>query len=241
MKIWSWRTAVAKSELHAHAKLVLYTLSNYMNEFGEGCYPSVDTIAKEASLTKKTVLKYIDQAIVFGYLVKKQHGYRGQRWRRNEYEACYPEFAELQKKGGVPDTLPDKKGGVFHDQKVVYHVHSNTTEEHSNKKYIYKKENNFNEFWLAYPQNGRGKGSKKNALYYYKKALEKTDHKIIMEALTSYTSYIFAKNQFNKDAYGWLKQEGWNDEYNFNEKKGLRNDQSTIYGAAFHGIARDIE
>ena len=72
MKIWSWRQAILKSELPSTTKLVLMVLSTYMNDHGEGCYPSQEQIARDASLTTRAVIKHLDIAIKEGWLAKKK-------------------------------------------------------------------------------------------------------------------------------------------------------------------------
>src|SRR5690606_29974766 len=88
---WSWRHAFAQSDLPATTKHVLHTLGMFMNELGEGCYPSVADICRYSRLDKKTVLKHLAAAREAGWIAVSQHGYRGQRWKRQEYAARWPE------------------------------------------------------------------------------------------------------------------------------------------------------
>ena len=130
--LFSWREAVLKSQLPAPAKHVLLTLSCYMNDLGESCFPSVETIARDTSMTKKTVIKHINTAQDWGFLQVGVHGFGGQRWRSHEYTVSVPE-------GGVTATPAPEKGGVNGSrrwcnsrQKVVYDVHPISTENSSN-------------------------------------------------------------------------------------------------------------
>lgn len=88
---WSWRHAFCSSDLPATTKHVLSVLGMFMNELGEGCYPSVADICRYSSLDKKTVLKHLAVARDAGWIAVSQHGYRGQKWKRNEYAARWPE------------------------------------------------------------------------------------------------------------------------------------------------------
>src|SRR5690606_1204118 len=88
---WSWRHAFSQSALPATTKHVLHTLGMFMNELGEGCFPSVADICRYSGLDKKTVLKHLVTAREAGWIVISQHGYRGQRWKRQEYVARWPE------------------------------------------------------------------------------------------------------------------------------------------------------
>lgn len=107
MKLWSWRQAILKSELQATTKLVLLVLSTYMNDHGEGCYPSQEQIAASASLTARAVIKHIDLAINAGFLVKNKRNKTGKLWDSNEYSA----------------TIPCGYTGVVTQNVVVNHVH----------------------------------------------------------------------------------------------------------------------
>ncbi|MBX3751919.1 MAG: helix-turn-helix domain-containing protein, partial [Opitutaceae bacterium] len=140
-RAWSWRHAFASSDLPATTKAVLHTLGMFMNELGEGCYPSVSDICRYSGLDKKTVLKHLACARDAGWIAIGQHGYRGQKWKRQEYAArwpardlvasCPPDDAE---KGGGTDTPPSEKavelvpeGGGIEGSKVVEQVHQDKT------------------------------------------------------------------------------------------------------------------
>ena len=122
MKVWSWRQAIQKSELPSTTKLVLLNLSIYMNEVGEGCYPTTATQAKDTGLSERSVCTHLDNAEKAGFLLKSLHGYGGQKWSRNEYFATYPKGTELDAKAlnlTTEGTEPD-------DKKALKEVQSNT-------------------------------------------------------------------------------------------------------------------
>jgi len=124
-RAWSWRHAFASSDLPATTKAVLHTLGMFMNELGEGCYPSVADICRYSGLDKKTVLKHLAVAREAGWIGIGQHGYRGQKWKRSEYVARWPSrdldapclpFDDEQEagSGGATGTEedPEKGGGA---------------------------------------------------------------------------------------------------------------------------------
>lgn len=141
MKIWSWRHAVAQGKIEALTKLVLYTLANYMNETGGGCFPSIDTIMEDSGLARATVIKHLDNAEAAGFIQRRKHGYGGQKWARNEYTATFPPDCEIgaahdlelkSQKGGSSGELPSVKAvqpaseGSSNDAvKAVHPVNSN--------------------------------------------------------------------------------------------------------------------
>ena len=142
-KAWTWRHAFASSALPATTKAVLHTLGMFMNELGEGCYPSVADICRYSGLDKKTVLKHLAAARDAGWIAVSQHGFRGQKWKRQEYAARWPERdlvsacppADDERGGGavpppseaskVVDFVPE--GGGIEGSKVVEHVHQDKT------------------------------------------------------------------------------------------------------------------
>lgn len=136
---WSWRHAFTSSKLPSTTRLVLHTIGMYMNEVGEGCYPSVANICEKSGLDKKTVLKHIGVARDAGWISVAQHGFRGQRWKRQEYAANWPErdlisggvpVEENEGCGAVPPALKVNKvvelvpeGGGIEGSKVVEQLH----------------------------------------------------------------------------------------------------------------------
>lgn len=95
MKVWSWRHAIQKSKLPATTKLVLFNLSVYMNERGQGCYPTTKDQAKDISMSEKSVIDHLKIAVDEGFVIKKLHGRSGQEWANHEYVATMPKGTEI--------------------------------------------------------------------------------------------------------------------------------------------------
>lgn len=89
-RAWSWRHALLKSDLPATTRHVLLTISCFMNDVGGGCYPTQEQLAEATGLSDRAVRQHIDTAVKAGWLVRKEHGFRGQKWRNHEYEAAWP-------------------------------------------------------------------------------------------------------------------------------------------------------
>jgi hypothetical protein len=117
IKVWSWRHAVLKSGLAATTRHVLLTLSCYMNDVGGACYPTIEQLVEDTGLGRSTVIEHLGRAVAAGWLKKRLHGFKGQEWKNNEYEACLPEPTELgleEEKGSPANGLAspvDKKEG----------------------------------------------------------------------------------------------------------------------------------
>lgn len=119
--VWSWRQAIQKSKLASTTKLVLFNLSVYMNEVGEGCFPTIETQAADTGLSTRAVIKHLDLAVKAGFLVKSEMGFRGRKWKRNQYAAIYPDFCELKTKAFYSENQVNEV--PQNDNEVVNHVH----------------------------------------------------------------------------------------------------------------------
>ena len=67
---FSWQSAVVGSDLESSTKLVLLVIGTYMDQHGNGSFPSYATIAKRASLGRATVIRHIELAVAGGWLKK---------------------------------------------------------------------------------------------------------------------------------------------------------------------------
>lgn len=103
-KTWTWRHAVLKSSLPATTRHVLLTISCFMNDVGGGCYPTTKQIAEATGLSERSVCTHIDAAEREGWIRVSQHGFRGQGWRNNQYEATWPDDGQ---KGTEPRSAPE--------------------------------------------------------------------------------------------------------------------------------------
>lgn len=115
-RAWSWRHAVGKSGLPPITRLVLHTLGLKMDATGGSCYPPISELVDLTGLDKKTVLKHLEIAEERGWIGVTQHGFRGQKWKRNEYVARWPgrdltgavaSASETEGGGGVPPRSTD--------------------------------------------------------------------------------------------------------------------------------------
>tara|TARA_R110002020_G_scaffold471284_1_gene698239 strand:- start:30331 stop:31551 length:1221 start_codon:yes stop_codon:yes gene_type:complete len=141
-RAWSWRHAIAKSGLPPITRLVLHTLGLKMDATGGSCYPPISELVDLTGLDKKTVLKHLDVAEQNGWIEVSQHGFRGQKWKRNEYVARWPgrdltgaPADTSDDEGGGGDTPPFEgkvvemapEGGGNGSRKVVEEIHQDKT------------------------------------------------------------------------------------------------------------------
>lgn len=85
--LFTWRSAIAHSELGPTRKLVAFVLSLHMNELGGSCFPSIDTLARKTGLSDRGVQKAIRALEESGWLVCETGGGR----KANRYTAAIPE------------------------------------------------------------------------------------------------------------------------------------------------------
>ena len=91
MKVWSWRQVILRAQLEPSTKLLLLALSTYMNDHGEGCYPSVEQICKDTGLSERTVFYHLKKSESEGFLIIGKRELYGKKWAANDYRAVIPE------------------------------------------------------------------------------------------------------------------------------------------------------
>jgi hypothetical protein len=99
-----WRKAIRESTLDASTKVVLYTLSTYLN--GEGvAYPSREELAAGASVSITTLDRAVRRAEAAGF-VDVEHtrgGGYGENKRTNHYRVTLPVTASQRRRDEWPD------------------------------------------------------------------------------------------------------------------------------------------
>lgn len=163
---WSWRHAVLKSSLPATTRHVLLTISCFMNDVGGGCYPTQEQLAEASGLSDRAVRQHIDDAVKAGWLVRKEHGFRGQKWRNHEYEAAWPtqdaeatalQVVERAEAGSGPfleGAEPHAEGAEPDDKKVRKDVPPILPEHSSNQRVDARARQDFEEnVWAEFPRN----------------------------------------------------------------------------------------
>lgn len=107
---FSWQSAVTKSELEGTTKLVLLVIGTYMNQHGDGAFPSYRTIAAGASLNRATVIRHVETAVSRGWLKKKSRiRFAGASGRleadSNTYQIAFP-VVDQDDQGGRTEQPP---------------------------------------------------------------------------------------------------------------------------------------
>jgi hypothetical protein len=112
-----------------------------MNDLGESCYPSIETLARETGLSRIAIIKHINSSISLGWIVRTVHGYSGQGWRRHQYSIGEPIEEPEGGKPSLPASDPkvvnlESEGGKPNGEKVVNFVYPNSSENSSGNSSI---------------------------------------------------------------------------------------------------------
>lgn len=112
---FTWQAGVIKSNLSATTKLVLLVVGARMNMHGDGCFPSYQRIADDASLSRGNVIKHIKVAVDAGWLNKEVRRISAGLHSTNIYSIAFG--------GGHPGIPPSHLGELV----VVIQDDPNTT------------------------------------------------------------------------------------------------------------------
>jgi hypothetical protein len=116
-RAWTWRHAVAESGLKATSKHVLFTLSLFMDDLGDGCFPSIRELVPLSSLTETTLCQHLKIAEDEGWIERRLKERAGRDWARTQYLPKWPDGP--QNRGAVQDAARGTQGnGVPHGQAV---------------------------------------------------------------------------------------------------------------------------
>ncbi|MGH8074973.1 MAG: helix-turn-helix domain-containing protein [Lysobacter sp.] len=119
--ILQWRAAVLNSTLPATAKLCLIVLSEFADADGSNCYPSIEMVARKASINEKTARLNLAEAANTGWIERVSRGTK-QGWKRFEYTPIVPKGADTtparipEGAGVTPGAIEETSG--HHAQKV---------------------------------------------------------------------------------------------------------------------------
>ena len=141
-----WRQQILENEsLSSTTKLVAMILHFHMDNDSCECFPSEATIAKEASLTERCVVKHIKILKNTSQVrIRKEKG--GQGWNRNVYRGLIKYSKEVEDEYKT-------EGNEFKGIKDVNEIHTNSSNNSSYNSI--KISNEFNSFWDKYPEEKR--------------------------------------------------------------------------------------
>ena len=116
---WQKMIASEKGPESPTTRHVLLTLSLFMDENGESCFPSTRTLATNTGLSRRSIEGHLRTAAAVGWVTRSVAGMNGQGWKLHSYRAAFPEnmgnqIPHLIEKGGESGA----KGGDSEGTKV---------------------------------------------------------------------------------------------------------------------------
>lgn len=103
----AWRDALRDSALDTTAKAVGFVIATYWDSSGSGAFPAKATIARGASIGKRTADRAIDRLEAAGFLAIHRSGGR----RSNRYRASLPNRVTSDTVNrATSDTVPTTNG-----------------------------------------------------------------------------------------------------------------------------------
>lgn len=151
------------------------------------------------------------------------------------------------------DTTPHAQKGTLNNTVINNTINNTVNNKKTNKKnpaaaeLNLQIENEFEEFWKAYPRKGCTKKTAKTSFIKARKK-NKVTYETIMNGLYKYISYIEENNtedNFIAHASTWLNQERWENEYlAIRKKKKMSNYMDLLdpdFGGNFNEHGRDTK
>lgn len=128
---WEWRRAIQASALPSTTKFVLLNLAVYMDQNGDGMFPSTIRQANDTGLSERAICTHLDKATQAGFIQKQIKGNAGRDWKRHEYTPFIPEGTERRsaphQQGTERGSVRNCEGTEPNDIEALNDVQSNTT------------------------------------------------------------------------------------------------------------------
>jgi hypothetical protein len=85
IQAYTWVLNQPGDDLPGFARLVMLALANHCDHTTGHCWPSVDTISKEAGIKKRTTERYLAALVRNGFIDKRQRHHKSGQFRSNDY------------------------------------------------------------------------------------------------------------------------------------------------------------
>jgi hypothetical protein len=125
---YTWRRAMTESSLPSTTKLVLFVVAEYTNAMDETCWPSLDTIADKATLSRRAVTKHLAIAEKEGWLTRWKSRRPDRQWAHAHYRLSIPETIAVRQRDAIDldlaadsdadETLGNRERGSIDAQKT---------------------------------------------------------------------------------------------------------------------------
>ena len=134
-----WQNAIADSkELHSNSRLVLWTLSRFMNQNGGSCFPSINQMMASSGLSNTTVIKHLRIADEAGWITRtpkktgrdnKSYSYQATLVASETISSAQDQACEAISPASAPEQVkPLPRASETVDLEQVKPFHTNITE-----------------------------------------------------------------------------------------------------------------
>jgi len=106
-----------------------------MDSSGQRAFPSIETLARETSLTSRAVGTHLEKAAKDGWIVRKKWRDKGKNWAQYAYSARLPDGIEGQEPRSLPTHVgqePPVDGAESDGMGVQNVVRTNSTKNSTN-------------------------------------------------------------------------------------------------------------
>lgn len=220
---YSWRMAVAESDLPATTKHVLLTLSLFLADIGEGAFPSLRTLARLTSLTDKALRVHLLRASTKGWLERKERFHQSGRQMSNLYLVRIPQqdvrvgvltWGEGERGSVSPEGGRGNVEGGTGGERGGRGTTLNSPQEQSTLSFDQEQAPArtrstamFERMWEVCRR-----GSKKAALAQYLKAVPaKVDHEVLFAAWMRIVASA-SSPEFVPHLFRWIRDERWSED-----------------------------
>lgn len=105
--VWSWRHAVAKTNVPTLTKALCWAIGNYLSDAGKGCWPSMGALVADTGMCERSITTHLKTAAAAGLLqvrrIRNDKGHLGPY----TYHPCFPKTVEFQ------TDIPPSEGGIL--------------------------------------------------------------------------------------------------------------------------------
>ena len=112
--VWTWREAILKADVPPLTKLICHTLAAYLNDVGQCCWPTVETLMQQTGMGNKAIATHLKKAEAAGLLTIERQRTKDGRIQKNVYR---PRFPNNVRTPDVPATQGENHVSQGHEAK----------------------------------------------------------------------------------------------------------------------------
>lgn len=104
--VWSWRQAVAKTDVPTLTKALCWCIANYLSDAGKGAWPSLGRLVRESGMSERSIQTHLGLAEKAGLLVVRRKRLENGTLGARVFHPIFPPHTELV------SHVPIEDGGI---------------------------------------------------------------------------------------------------------------------------------